>query len=223
MPIKVNLLAEAQAEEDLRRRDPVKRAIFVGALFVVLSLVWFSSILLEHIMDNQQLGSVQGEIQSLTNNYAQVQIKLKKIAETQKKLDSLNALSCARLLQGSLMNAFQQVYVPNVQMTHMRVDQSYASSAGTPAVTNLYGVTPAKPGATIERVVITMDAKDFSANAGDQVNHFQDVFTKVNYFKTNLNSTNGIRLANLSAPQSSFDGKPYVLFTIECRFPDKSR
>ena len=43
MPIRINLLSEALAEEDLRRRDPVKRAIFIGVFLVALSLVWFSS------------------------------------------------------------------------------------------------------------------------------------------------------------------------------------
>ena len=32
MPIRINLLAEAKAAEELRRHDPVKRVIFVGAL-----------------------------------------------------------------------------------------------------------------------------------------------------------------------------------------------
>src|ERR1700749_825970 len=125
MPIKVNLLAEALAVEDLRRRDPVKRAIFVGALLIALSLVWFSSIFVEHVVENQQLSSVQGQIQLRTNDFSSVQIKLKKIAETQKKLDALQKLSDSRFLQGTLMNAFQQLYVPNVELTRLRVTQSY--------------------------------------------------------------------------------------------------
>ena len=32
MPIRLNLLAEAQAAEDLRRRDPVKRALWLARL-----------------------------------------------------------------------------------------------------------------------------------------------------------------------------------------------
>ena len=35
MPIHLNLLAEAQAAEELRRRDPVKRASFIGVSLVV--------------------------------------------------------------------------------------------------------------------------------------------------------------------------------------------
>lgn len=224
MPIKVNLLAEALAVEDLRRRDPVKRAIFGGALFVALSLVWFSSIFVEHVVESQQLSSVQGQIQLRTNDFSSVQIKLKKIADTQKKLDALQKLSDSRFLQGTLMNAFQQLYVPNVELTRLRVMQTYNNTAGTPSVTNLYGVTPGRPPGATEHVLVTVDAKDFSANPGDQVNRFQDVLTGQDYFKNNLSATNGVRMANLSAPQSSFDNsKPYVLFTVECRFPDKTR
>ena len=40
MPIRINLLAEQQAAEELRRRDPVKRAIWVAGFFVVVVVVW---------------------------------------------------------------------------------------------------------------------------------------------------------------------------------------
>jgi hypothetical protein len=32
-----------------------------------------------------------------------------------------------------------------------------------------------------------------------------------------------VRLSNLSAPQSGADGKPFVMFTIECRFKPQIR
>ncbi len=223
MPIKINLLAEALAEEDLRRRDPVKFAIYLGAFLVVLSLVWFSSIMLEHIMANERLSQVTGEIQSRKTEYSSVQIKLKKTADAQKKLDALQKLSRARFLQGTLMNAFQQLYVSNVQLTRMRVDQSYLLIPAVAAVTNVNGVVPGHPAANVERILITLDAKDYSANSGDEVNRFQDALANEDYFKANLSATNGIHLANLSPPQSSFDGRSYVLFTVECRFPDKAQ
>jgi len=58
MPIRINLLAEALAEEDLRRRDPVKRAIFIGAFLVALSLVWFSSTWLESMLQKKSLSLI---------------------------------------------------------------------------------------------------------------------------------------------------------------------
>jgi len=50
MPIRLNLLAEAQAIEEMRRHNPVKRAIWVGALLVCLMLVWSSSLQLKAMM-----------------------------------------------------------------------------------------------------------------------------------------------------------------------------
>lgn len=221
MSIKINLLAEAQSVEDLRRRDPVKRSIFLSAFLIALSLVWFSSIFLVHVIANEELSKVQAEIQSHTNDYSQVQIKLKKITEAQKRLVALQKLSDARLLQGNLMNAFQQLYVPNVQLTRLHIDQTYVTAGGGASASD--SSASAKSSTATERVLITLDAKDFSANSGDAVNRFQDALAKTAYFKNGLNPTNGIRLANLSAPQSSFDSKPYVLFTMECRFSDKTR
>ncbi len=34
MPIRLNLLAEAQAAEEMRRRDPVKRALWLAGLII---------------------------------------------------------------------------------------------------------------------------------------------------------------------------------------------
>ena len=88
MPIRINLLAEALAEEDLRRRDPVKRAIYGGALLVALSLVWFSSIWLTYVVEKQSLNRVEDAIQAHTNDYAQVQSNAKKSGRS-RKLDAL--------------------------------------------------------------------------------------------------------------------------------------
>jgi hypothetical protein len=145
---------------------------------------------------------------------------LKKITEAQKRLIALQKLSDSRFLQGNLMNAFQQLYVPNVQLTRLHIEQTYSAAGGN---TSEASGASAKSATATERILITLDAKDFSANSGDAVNRFQDALAKQAFFKGGLNPTNGIRLANLSAPQSSFDSKPYVLFTMECRFSDKTR
>ena len=40
MPIRINLLAEQLAEEDARRRDPVKRTAWVAGVVVALMGIW---------------------------------------------------------------------------------------------------------------------------------------------------------------------------------------
>ena len=222
MPIRINLLAEALAEDDLRRRDPVKRAIFIGVFLVALSLVWFSSTWLEYMLDKQQLNRVEADIQAHTNDYALVQANSKKISETQNRMDALQQLSNARFLQGNLMNGLQQTYVPNVQLNRLRVEQSYSASTAIPAKTNSFGIVPGRPPLVTEHIVLTLDAKDFSPNPGDQVNHFKEALLKQDFFKPNIDATNGIRLASLSPVQIPSDSKPFVLFTLECRFLDKT-
>jgi hypothetical protein len=216
MPIQINLLAEAQAEEDLRRRDPVKRAIFLGALFVVLSLVWFSSKWLVYVVANGQLAQIENDIQSHTNQYNEVVGNIKKINDMQKNLTALQTLNGARFLQGNLMNALQTVYVPNVQLMRIRVNQTYSVQ---PASTN--NVTD---GSATERIVLFLDARDSSASAGDQINHFKSAISQQDYFKTYLDTTNGVRASNISSPQVATEGgKPFVNFTLECHFQDKKR
>jgi len=223
MPIRINLLAEALVAEELRRRDPAKRALFAGALLVALALVWSSSLLLKEMLAKKDLAQVQSGIQTRTNEYAKVLLNTRKIADAQNKLDALQKLSAARFLQGSLLNALQQTTVPGVQLTRLRVDQTYFYTEGTKSQTNRFGVVAGRPPVVTEKVLVSLDAKDSSANPGDQVNKFIDAVAKQSYFQTMLDKTNGVRLASLSAPQTGPDGKPFVLFTVECRYPDQNR
>lgn len=216
MPIRINLLSEALIEEDFRRRDPVKRTIYGGSFVVALSLVWFSSTWLEGVVDKQKLSSAEADMEAHTNEYAQVQSNLKRTADVQKRIDALNQLASARFLQGNLMNALQQTYVPNVQLLHLRVHQEYSATAATPAKNG----SPGHPACATEHVTVVMDAKDCSPNPGDQVQNFKDALLKQDYFNASI-GTNGIRLSGLSALQTPTEGKPFVMFTLECKFADR--
>jgi len=222
MPIRINLLSEALAEEDLRRRDPVKRAIYIGGFLVALSLVWFSSTWLEYKLTQQKFSQVENEILAHTNEFAQVQSDLKKISESQKRLDALLKLNTSRFLQGTLLNGLQQVYVPNVQLLRLKLDQTFVYKDGTPAKTNSFGVVAGLPPTVTQQIIMTLDAKDSSPNPGDQVNTYKEALAKQSFFKSNL-ETNGVKLSNLSSPQTTVIGKPFVPFTLECRFQNKTR
>jgi len=223
MPIRINLLSEALAAEDQRRRDPAKRAAYVGVLLVVLVLVWSSSLLLKEMLAKNDLSQVQNQIQTRTNEFDRAQAGTKKIAEAQMRVDELQKLTTARFLQGNLLNALQQTTVPGVQLIRLRVDQSYFNTEGTKSQTTRYGVVTGRPPTTTERIVVTLDAKDSSANPGDEVNKFKEAFARQPYFETMLDTTNGVRLISLSPPQTGPDGKPYVLFTLECHYLDQTR
>ena len=223
MPIRINLLAEAKAAEELRRHDPVKRVIFVGALAVALTLVWSSSLQLQTMLSKKEVSDRQTEIMARTNEFQHVLSEQKKIAVAKDKLNALKKMTNSRFLEGNLLNALQQVTVDGVRLMRLRVDQDYFPAAGTPSQTNKNGVILGRPGTVTEKIVVWLDARDSSANPGDQVNKMKDAVANQSYFKAMLNKTKGVQLISLSASQLSPDGKPFVLFTLECNFPEVSR
>ncbi|MEJ0091869.1 MAG: hypothetical protein WDM80_19230 [Limisphaerales bacterium] len=132
MPIHINLLAEAQIVEDLRRRDPVKRAIYAGSFLVVLALVWSSSLQLKVVLNKSELNQVQARIQARTNEWQLVVDGQKKISDIRARLDALQKLSNARFLQGNLLNGLQQLNFEGVQLASLKVQQSYFKEQGAP-------------------------------------------------------------------------------------------
>lgn len=223
MPIHINLLAEAQAAEELRRRDPVKRAIFIGASLVVVSLMWSATVKVSAILARERFALVEGSINAQTNAYQRVESERKQIAQTQVKLAALQKLQSARFLQGNLLEALQHATVTGVQLTRLHVDQANIFKEGTAAQNNGDAATAGRPATVRGIIIVHLDARDYSANPGDQVNNFKQVIAKQPYFQAMLIKTNGVQLASPpSAPQNDA-GKPYVMFTLDCRYPEVIR
>ncbi len=221
MPIRINLLAEAQAEEEVRRKDPVKRAILVGIVLVGLLLVWCSSLQLKAIIAKSELNHLETQIGLRTNEFQQVSESTRKLADVNHKLESLHRLASTRLLYGSLLNTIQQATIGDVRLMRLRTDQSYFLTEATKAKTNADRVIPGRPGTSTEKILLLLDAKDSAVNPGDQVNKYKQLVADA--FKSALGTTNEVRLTSLSPPQRGSDGKSFVLFTLECKFPEQTR
>ncbi len=81
-----------------------------------------------------------------------------------------------------------------------------------------------KPPTATEKILLTLEGADSSANPGDQLNRYKDALAANAYFKEMLVKTNGINLKNLAPPQiSPLTGKRGVIFTLECRYPEVTR
>jgi hypothetical protein len=224
MPIRLNLLAEAQAAEEMRRRDPVKRAMWLAALLIAMMLVWASSLQLKAIVANKDLGAVVAQMNLCTNEYKTVVEMQKKVAEMSQKLTALNELSTNRFLNGTLLNALQQTTVEDVQLVHLKLDQTYLYTEGAKAKTNGSKVIPATPPTVTEKTVLILDGNDSSATPGDQVTRIKEAIDSYPYFRENLDRANGVSWKNSSTPQLSPEtGKAIVTFTLECRYPEKTR
>ena len=224
MPIRLNLLAEAQALEEMRQRDPVKRVSWVAGLLVVLMLVWASSLQLRAMIANKDLNRVQAIMNSKATAYKQVVENRQRIAETNAKLSALHALATNRFLNGTLLHALQQSTVDDAQLAHLKVEQTYVLAEEIKGRTNGSTVLPGTPATVTEKITLALEGTDTSASPGDQVTKYKDALAANAYFRGQLSAANRVNLKNLSAPQISPDsGRAMVLFTLEWRYPEKTR
>jgi hypothetical protein len=224
MSIRINLLAEAQAIEDLRRRDPVKRAIWGGVVLVVLMLAWSISLQLKAMIARSELSRVASQLATRTNDFQQVLVNQRKLIEANNKLILLQEMATNRMLYGTLLNALQQTTLDDVQLTRLKTDETYVYNEEIKPKTNAANahITPGRPPNVTQKVVVTLEAKDSGPNPGDQVNKFKQTINQSPYFQAILGKASEARLVNLSPPQS-LDGKPFVVFTLECRYPEITR
>ena len=223
MPIRINLLAEAQALEDLRRRDPVKRSIWIAVFLVCLMLAWWSSLFAKCLWARAELSHLEHQLSTRTNEYHQVMQNQQKLADVVTKLEGLQEMATNRLLYGTLLNALQQTTIDEVQLTRFRADQAYAYNDEVKPITNSANrIIPGRPASVTEKIVVTMEARDSGANPGDQVNKFKRAVADSPYFHAALGGTNEARLTSLSPPMFT-DGKPCIQFALECRYPEKTR
>lgn len=125
MPIRINLLAEEQAAEEMRRRDPVKRAIYVGAGLAGVMLFWIAITQMNLIAARRELNSYESQFKRVDEASRQVRNNQVASADFQNKLKSLHRYSTNRFLWGSLLDALQHTTVDNIRLIDLRTEQAY--------------------------------------------------------------------------------------------------
>ena len=131
MPIRLNLLNEAHAAEEARRRDPVKRAVLAGVIVVSCVLGWSSILQLRAVRANSEFSSLQSQWTSMEKDYKKVVENRRLVLETEQKLTTLQALTTNRFLWGSLLNELQFVLsgTEGIHITRLRGEQSFQLQA----------------------------------------------------------------------------------------------
>ena len=226
MPLRINLLAEAQAHEEARRKDPVKRGICVGVFCALCVGLWSASIQVKLMSSRSKLEELETKWNSIGTEFQQVVANQRKVMEMEQKLASLRQLATNRTLWGTTLNAFQQTLhgIDDVQVVRLKTEQAYHFTDEVKARTNGLQIVGGKPATSTEKVSLTIEAMDSSRQPGSQVSRFKDNLTQVPYFQASLQNTNGVLLTQLSAPQSGSPGRnAFVMFTLQCFFPEKTR
>jgi len=225
MPIRLNLLAEEQAAEEMRRRDPVKRAAWIGLFLVILILVWSSSLQLKLILDNGKLTQAEAKFSDKTNEVNKVIKNQKQLADANEKLAALNKLAANRFLHADVLDLLEHTTVDGVQLTRVRCEQSFTVVQEEKAKKVDGKIILGKPGSSTEKIVLTLEARDTSPNPGnDRITKYKEGLVQYPYFRKLNISTNEVLLKNRNSPQVDNEtGGSFVLFSLECRYPDRVR
>jgi hypothetical protein len=221
MAIRINLLAEAQAAEELRRKNPVKRAIWIGSFCVALILLWILKLQVDIEFSKSKYNSLN---QSWTNNiakYAAVTNNEVKINEADKKLAALDRLATNRFYWDPVLNALQKTMINGIQVVRVTGEQKYVKEE--PRALGAEGKVKL-PGAMIERIGLYIEAKDYDPNA-QNYDKFKETLCNFDFFVKHLRRRDGFILDSLSSPTAdpSDPNRQFVLFKLTCHFPETRR
>ncbi|MBI3415404.1 MAG: hypothetical protein HY043_08800 [Verrucomicrobia bacterium] len=220
MPIRINLLAEDQFAEELRRRDPVKRAIWISSAVVALVLAWSLWLQVKVGLATREQNNYESQWARLEKDFKRVTENLQKTAEIEGKLAALQKLATNRFLWGTPLNSLQHTVAGNVQVTRLRAAQVYQLTEEVKPREQDGRTIPGKPAAATEKIALTIVAKDFGSPTGLQ--QFKESLAAYPHFKEQLKR---VDLTELSAPQAdpTDPNRPYVQFTLSCVYPEKTR
>jgi uncharacterized membrane protein YciS (DUF1049 family) len=222
MPIRINLLAEQLEAEEQRRRDPAKRALWIAGFVVGLLVVWAGYLQLKVVRADRQVAGVEAQFKQFEARYSQVRTNQNQVVEITRRIDALQRLATNRFLWGTPLDALQFTVVPNVQLVRFKTEQTHTVTDASKPVTNASGVVKVTPASAKETILMKIDARDFSANAGDQIPRFLEVLNNHPCFQTNLMKAELTgRTALQTEPGES--SSPFVLFTVDCKYPERMR
>src|SRR5687768_12025380 len=123
MPIRINLLAEEQAAEEMRRRDPIKRALYTGAALAGVMLFWIGITQMNVMAARRELTDVEARFKKVEDSSKEVRNNQTASGDLQAKIKALQRYSTNRLLWGTLLDALQFTVVDHIRFTELRADQ----------------------------------------------------------------------------------------------------
>jgi hypothetical protein len=220
MAIRINLLAEAQAAEEMRRRDPVKRSIWMGGFFILVVLLISGFLQAKIFIAKSESATLQARWKEIETKVKDVTDHRARTRELEKKLAALDQFTTNRMLWAPALDALQRTPVEGVELVRISTAQTFAQTEGTRPAEG--STTPGKPATATERAVLTIEARDYSAQTGGQVPRFKQSLASSPYFEAVLQKTNTIQLTSQSAPQNEL-GRAYVGFGFKLFYEDKER
>lgn len=221
MPIRLNLLAEEQYLTEMRRRDPVKRAAWLGGFLFCLMLGWWGWLLFSSHNAKSAVAGHEESFKRIEAKAKETGDQIKKAGDIERNVHGLNRMVTNRVLLSACMNALQECVLDQIQVTRIRVEQSYNV---VPAVLSKER-GKSKPASSTERIVLVIVARDYGRSEDESSTKFKDRIKDHPWFKQYLAKENAISFKGFTNPTPDKDdpSRVFVSFTMECAFTDQVR
>jgi hypothetical protein len=219
--IRINLLAEDQTAEEMRRRDPVKRAILAGGFLLGLMVVWSLLLQLKLTQANHKYEAIRTQWAPLEKQDQLVRTNLTRNADMQRKLEALGKLSANRFLWSAPLNALQFCMIDNIELSELVMHQTVTTNA---AVIDPNKKVPTKPATATEDISIDIKGLDFApGNAGNHTK-FIDTVKQQPYFRDHLRKPESVTGINRTAKAAeTTESRKGAEFGFTVLFPPRVR
>jgi len=131
MPIRINLLAEQQAAEEARRRDPIKRALVMGGVFIVFTLLWTLMTYMQVKARRMEFANEETKFKQLEDNSKAVRGVQADIGDFERRLVSLDRYSTNRVLWANMLDAMQHATIDQIRLKSISANQKYITNGPT--------------------------------------------------------------------------------------------
>lgn len=215
--IKINLLVDEIEAAELRRRDPVRWTIRVGAAAAALLILWAGWLCLQMAFASAQLHRVQAEWKSLEKSHHEALAIFKKVAEVERTMLPLQHHATNRFLWTLPLDTLQLAMVDDIQVVGLKMEQTLVQQDAVKASKT----ARAQPAQTKEQMLLTITAKNFADNHSED--KFIETIASLPYFKSSLRKKEPVLLKNrlLRQVDPLDPNRIFTLFTIECVYPER--
>jgi hypothetical protein len=220
MPIRINLLAEAQAAAEMRRKDPVKRGIWIGSFLVLVVVLWIAKLQLDISFEQHEFNKIEADWKGKMTKYAAVTNAQARTSEIERKLAELDALHTNRFLWAPVLDALQKTMVDQVQVIHLTGIQAESKEDGKEVTVG--GVKRRMPGAMIEKIGLNIEAEDLKPS-DENYNKYKETLCTFDFFATRLKRRDGFVLDGVLGPLTADPvdpNKQFRTFTLASHFPE---
>ncbi|MBM3875772.1 MAG: hypothetical protein FJ386_03520 [Verrucomicrobia bacterium] len=219
MPIRINLLAEQQAEEKARRQNPVKRAVLVVLFFAMLLALWGSSVFLKNSAAATELANTEASLHKMEKDAGATRTNLSDIRKIDQKMDALYALATNRFLWAPQLDVMQRAISPNIQLSRVRTEQRYVA---TVAEKSSDPKKPGKKASVTERITVIIEGRDSGRPEEQYYDKFKEKLLADTYFRSVMTNEAGVGFKQFS-PVIVENNMSYFKFQLDCVFPERVR